>query len=506
MPGKNTGLLDQAYWEEVNPELKNRSPPDLRIAVPTHARRWSIDLIRPALFTPRPRGPSKPLRRTAYLDGLKGFAALLVYWHHHQLWAHDGLVASFIMENVFGYQGRYYLACFHGLRTFFTGGHYAVTTFFVISGYVLSTKPLSLIHAGEQAKLADNVGSALFRRWLRLFIPVICTTFVYMSMWHAFGIWQIPSKPEGKYKDEIWQWYAEFKNFSFIFKQGGDPWFTYNFHTWSIPVEMKGSIVIYTSLLAFSKCTRNARLCLEACLIYYFLYIADGWYCALFMAGMLICDLDLLAESNNLPWIFYKFSTYKDFIFYHIFIVSLYLGGVPSQNADVNQLRESRGWYYLSFLKPQAVFDYKWFYLFFASTFLVISSHRIRWLKRFFETRFCQYLGRICFALYLVHGPVLWTLGDRVYCAVGFVKQEHQENIPDWVNWFPLPRVGPLGLEPAFLLPNLVLLPFTLWIAEIVTKLFDEPAVNIAQWLYRKSLPSQPPLPPPKQQSLGFKD
>lgn len=75
-----------------------------------------------------------------------------------------------------------------------------MSTFFVISGYVLSTKPMSLIHVGDQAKLADSLGSALFRRRLRLFIPLICTTFLYMMSWHLFGgFWIDGPKPKPTY-------------------------------------------------------------------------------------------------------------------------------------------------------------------------------------------------------------------------------------------------------------------------------------------------------------------
>ena len=42
----------------------------------------------------------------------------------------------------------------------------------------------------------------------------------------------------------------------------------------------------------------------------------------------------------------------------------MYLGGVPSHSNELKDLRETTGWYWLSFLKPQAVFNYKAFYLF----------------------------------------------------------------------------------------------------------------------------------------------
>jgi peptidoglycan/LPS O-acetylase OafA/YrhL len=109
---------------------------------------------------------------------------------------------------------------------------------FPVSGYVLSAKPLRLIYAGEFEKLGDNLASSLFRRWLRLYIPLIIVTFLYMTSWHAFGIWTIAPDHQSNYRDELWRWYMEFKNFSFVFKSGPHTWFSYGFHLWSIPVEV----------------------------------------------------------------------------------------------------------------------------------------------------------------------------------------------------------------------------------------------------------------------------
>ncbi|EXJ91013.1 hypothetical protein A1O1_04120 [Capronia coronata CBS 617.96] len=473
----NANLLEKGYWEPA------KSEPERTLA---RAKRRVLELVRPSNASKTALQNSKA-NRTAYLDGLRGFAALLVYLGHHQLWAHDALKADRILENAYGYDNQYYFACLPVVRMFFSGGHFAVTVFFVLSGYVLSCKPLTMIHAGEYMRLGDNLASALFRRWLRLHIPVICTTFCYMTSWHVFGYTADPL-PYSTYLEDLWNWYVEFKNFSFIFTTGGKPWFSYNFHVWSIPIEFKGSILIYTALLALSRCTRNARLWCELGLILYFMYIVDGWFCSVFMSGMLLGDLDLLAASDNLPHLFSNLARFKSFIFYTLFVVGLYLGGVPSFSADINYLRESPGWGLLSLLKPQAVYDYKWFYLFWAATFVVASIQHIPRLKGFFETRFNQYLGRISFAFYLVHGPILCSLGDRIYAAAGWIKESQITTIPGWIDLVPLPKIGPFGLELSFLLPQLILLPVTLWVAEVATSLIDEPSVLFSQWLYLKTL------------------
>ena len=460
---------------------------------PAGATKWWLELIRPAIFTRSKQ--RKQIQRTAYLDGLRGFAAFMVYWQHHQLWPRQTFMADLIFENAWGYQNNYYFACLPGIRLFFTGGHFAVAVFFVISGYVLSAKPLALIYSGDLTKLGDNLASALFRRWLRLHLPVLFVTFIYMTSWHLFGVWVVAPERKSTYREEVWNFYIEFKNFSYVFRSGGNPWFTYNFPTWSIPVEFRGSIIIYTCLLAFSRATRNARLLCQLGLMYYFMYIVDGWFGTLFIAGMLLCELDLLARNNDLPTIISRFEPWKTPIFYTLFVFGILLGGVPSHVSDIEPLYTSPGWVWLSYLKPQAVYDYKWFYLFFAAIFLVSSIPRIGWLKAFFETRFNQYLGRISFALYLVHGPVIWIVADRLYAATGWWRPVHEERIPGWINIFPLSKSGPMGLELSFVAPHLIILPVTLWVAEIATKLFDEPSVKFAQWAYRKTLSAVPQEP-----------
>ena len=278
--------------------------------------------------------------------------------------------------------------------------------------------------------------------------------------------------------------YLEFKNFSFVFP------------TWSIPVEMRGSIIVYTTLMALARSTRDARLWCQGALIFYFMYVADGWYGALFLAGTVLCELDLLAKNDDLPHFLTRFEPYKMPIFYAMFAVAMYLSGVPSHLPDIPYLQETPGWYYLSFLKPEAVWDQKWFYLFWAAVCLIAAIPRIGWLKAFFECSFNQYLGRISFALYLVHGPVLWTLADRLYAAVGWYRETHEDNVPEWVNVFPCSEGGPLGLEPRFLVPHIVILPLTLWLSEIVMKLCDEPVVRFSRWMYTKTLPA------PKEDSV----
>ena len=128
----------------------------------------------------------------------------------------------------------------------------------------------------------------------------------------------------------------------------------------------------------------------------------------------------------------------------------------------------------------------KAFYLFWAAIFITVSVPHLPWLQRFFEARFLQYLGKVSYGLYLVHGPVLWSIGDRVYAAVGWPREEHAVTAAGWVNAFPLPRFGPLGLEFNFVVAQFLLFPITLWLAKVVTTCIDEPSVRFSQWTYKQ--------------------
>nr|POE88042.1 hypothetical protein CFP56_11271 [Quercus suber] len=429
------------------------------------------------------------LHRTSYLDGVRGFAALLVYLLHHAQFAHLADDPGPKMETAWSANGEYYFVAFPIIRNFFTGGHYAVTVFFVISGYVLSSKSLSLIQAGDYVPLGDTVASALYRRFPRLFIPMLIVTISVVLM-GRFGIVSLYT-PQPTLLGDLWEWYKEFKGITWIYQTSGNPFFTYNPHTWSLPVEWRGSVVIYGSIMAFSRASRNARLWSEIGLMFYFIYIADGAVYGMFIAGMFICDLDLLAMRGELPTWMVRLKPFKTQIFYSMFILSLLLGGVPAHKSGGHSLEEEPFWKYLVIFKPQAVWDTKWFFLFWAASLLIASVRHISWAKRFFESWFCQYLGRVSYSFYLVHGPILWTIGERVYAMFGLGGWTHLH--PNISNIIPIPAIAPFyGAELNYIAAQAVLLPFTLWVGELVTVFVDDRTIKFCSWLYKdKVLPSK---------------
>ena len=405
--------------------------------------------------------------RVLHLDGLRGFASLLVYWHHHQLWYHSA--SRVTLELGFGFMGEYHLATFPGIRTFFTGGHFAVAVLFVISGYALASKPLRLIQSRDQRGLADHLASAIFRRWLRLYIPFVCTTFIFMSLCHVLNVRNPGFQPLESWAEDVQAWSSEFRRFSFVFDEGRSPWFSYNDHLWSIPVEFKGSMIIYTTSLATSRLSVRPRLLSLGGLVLYHLYAVDGWYAALFIGGMLLCYFHLI-EQHETQHGHHQATRYQRLVNYVLLFGGLYLAGVP-HCTPAEYLGQNRGWYFLSLWKPEAMADPKWFYLFFASISVVAAVSRIPHLRDILKSSLFQHLGRISYALYLVHGPILWTLGNYVYEFSGKIVLSG--------GW-------PLGLEPGFLLAHVILMPVTLCIASATTRGIDELSIAVSHNLYRR--------------------
>lgn len=123
------------------------------------------DSIRPSLKS----DSGKPLHPTAWLDGMRGLAALFVFVQHLSYPIHD-VFSAWTPEQ--GYN--------HFLRLplirFFYDGAFMVAIFFVLSGYALSYKPVKQMRNGETDTLVQTLSSSVFRRAIRLYLPCFAST------------------------------------------------------------------------------------------------------------------------------------------------------------------------------------------------------------------------------------------------------------------------------------------------------------------------------------------
>lgn len=359
----------------------------------------------------------------------------------------------------------------------------AVAIFVVVSGYSISIKPLQHIHSRNYSGFAKTLSSFLFRRWLRLYLPFANRTLAYLTFWHVFEIGIPRFKPKGNWSAEVRCWASEFRQYTFVYRGSDEQWFRYNDQKWTVPLEFKSSMVVFSTLMAFSTQSTGFRVSVEAAMIAYFLYVVDGWNCAMPLAGMLICDLSLLAPTE-LPRTLrackptaYNLRAYTlaGFLIFKAYLSIL--AGVFCQFYGRGVYRTQSG-----------------FPLFWAACITVLLVPTIRVLRHITESRLLQHLGRVSFGLYLIHGPVSWVVGDGLYRSIRelstakYLRIEGTEHVWTLSSSTEVLRYGPLGLELGFLLVQFFLLPVTIILAEVVTRFVDGPTISLIHYLYHKTL------------------
>lgn len=175
--------------------------------------------IRPAKLSP-----------TAYLDGMRGLAALFVYFCHY-------FYQAFIIAEGWGCgETNYHILKLPFLRLWYQGPA-AVCVFFVISGYALCYRPLKLIRSNNVADFSTTMSSLVFRRFIRLYLPTACSTLMVVfflrmgayeltrdfandSTYHKNVIEPHPDRLETTY-EQFWDW--AWNMFQFVHVWGWDP-------------------------------------------------------------------------------------------------------------------------------------------------------------------------------------------------------------------------------------------------------------------------------------------
>ncbi|KAH8882156.1 hypothetical protein GQ53DRAFT_666400 [Thozetella sp. PMI_491] len=474
-----------------------------------------LENLKPEIFNRRRGSPRRPLSSTAWLDGLRGWAAFIVCFVHLSVYTHSHIESCYAYEvKPEDTEIKFSPASWFLIRYFFSGGHLAVMVFFTISGYVLTRRQIQLLHEGRRDDFLEAVNSSMIRRAVRLFFPVVCSTFTFAMIWHIFGIY-VPFPPiQDNIFLEIWHWMGETLQFFYFFRNGF--LFTnYNGHTWTIPVELRGSMFVFVWLFALHRISHRIRILMTLGMaIYLAVFTTGAWYAA-FFAGMFTCELDLLAAEGSvaevrLPWDGLRKklngNTFlRQYVLHFVLLCGLYLGNQPSNDFQkkAEVLGTCPGWMTLSHLIPPVYNDdkadktHRWFFLFWASWMLLASIKEIAWVRRFFELPFSQYLGKVSFALYLIHGPMIGILSERLFFMTGVKKPVFPDEYIHWgsyynkwhdASWWPFPDGGPPGLEPNFLVCVAISIPIFLYVAELGTKFFDAPSVPFAKAVYKKLL------------------
>jgi peptidoglycan/LPS O-acetylase OafA/YrhL len=401
-----------------------------------------------------PKPPTK-IYTTSALDGLRGVAALFVFFFH--------ILFSYTDFHEYGYgqspeQTRFLQLPF--IRLIYSG-HAMVVIFFVVGGYVFSLKPLKLIRSGQSTAFLNTLVSSVFRRAIRLYAPAIIATFITMATLTA-GLWEYQRQFISEDRSIIWyadnhiertssiwaqlaDWLHQTKLLTNVFTYYNDgflfPYYPhYDPHLWTIPIEYRSSMLLAMCLLGFSQCRPAARLLLVLAIIT-FCIAWDRWELVCFLAGSMLCEIDMATnalsdkitaqvdaeskpEDSTLPQYermsfgtastrrisnaltFIRHSSKIPFVF---LAIALYLLSAPPL-----EMGSTPGYAWISCLTPTTYTDPKRWPHTLGTLILVATLTRSPVLRRPFESAFAQYLGKISFSLYIVHGPLIHIVGYRV--------------------------------------------------------------------------------------------
>ena len=236
--------------------------------------------LKPELPTFLQRGGGKGGKpnKIAYLDGLRGMAAIIVYLTHHAYYAHEVP----LLHRAWGFNGNYYFATAPFFRLFFSGGALSVGLFFVISGYVISLSALNSLHKGDLNKLAHSLGTGLPRRFVRLYFPILVITFCIATSWHLFGVRSSNAatpRPRQTYGRELKAWVDDFIHLTFLWAPRAMSFDNYNPHLWNIPAQFRSMVILNAMLgcmLSFNGWGTGPRLWSMVGTIAFFLFVVDG--------------------------------------------------------------------------------------------------------------------------------------------------------------------------------------------------------------------------------------
>ncbi|KAH0362151.1 hypothetical protein KCU65_g8217, partial [Aureobasidium melanogenum] len=409
---------------------------------------------------------------TAWLDGMRGIAALMVCFYHLSYSTHD--VYTGWSE---GHHEFLRLPFIKGLYN----GSTMVAIFFVLSGYALSYKPVKQMRDGEYEALFSGLSSSVFRRVVRLYLPCVASTFVIVVFLRlgfysrtrelATDAKRLPGVREHhpwRYEaliEQLWIWIRSFWGFMNPFSAAGIGKGIYmDGHLWTIPVEYKASIILYVTHLGLSRLRPVLRMLSLICLLIW-AHRVDYWTMFLFYGGFLFAELDIRRSASKAAHKTDSSSTSRilwSALYITVFLCGIFLAGQPESNT-----KNTAVWSTIIPLTPAYSID-KWrYWTSWGALLIVWSTSNDPLLQRIFTNSVSQYLGRISFSLYLVHGSIIHTLGYGLLQTLWSIIGEDRK-------------------ETCFVLMAVCVVVVTIWWADVFMRLVDIPSVNFARWLEGK--------------------
>ncbi|KAK0630026.1 acyltransferase 3 [Bombardia bombarda] len=439
---------------------------------------------------------------TSYLDGLRGIASVIVFFCHYTEENFRPLTRAYGVDDD-GLSGWIQLPF---VRMIFSGRP-MVHIFFVISGFVLSYKPIKAIHARDLDKCYTALASSTFRRAFRLFGPCVASTFIIMVLCQLGYLYH----PHTSWSAQFWNWEnVMFHQLTWPWEWDHDLRPGYDIHLWTIPIEFAHSMLLFMVILMFSRVRLRIRQAMVFGLMVYCL-TCGKWAGFEFLAGLFLAEVHILQSAQPKDWessdpIYHQekwsaISTVKPLLHLFLVILGLFIGGWPNNDADkTSGIRYFLEQTPMPFAKMDKLAPQKfWFGL--SAVFTVWSVGELPFLKRFFEGSLAQYCGRVSYAVYICHGPVLGYFQKRVLGA-DYIPATGEPGTPDFKQAIAAAGIkGILGATTvtqktmSWFVGLCILGPIVIWVADIFWRAIDNPVVSIGRKFENACLDDTEPSP-----------
>ncbi len=387
-------------------------------------------------------------------------------------------------------------------------GRPMVHVFFVISGFVLSRRPLQLARGHKYGDLHKTLSSSVFRRGIRLYLPAAFSTFFVLLLIRAGWARQ---PVHGGFLAQVEDWTSAMFDMTRPWQWDVIQNLRYDAHTWTLPVEMAMSMLLFVTITGLSRCKVPIRLGMVIVIMLY-CFRSGRWAAVEFLGGAFIAEVDLIQDqrahiaptfqstsleeepSNNdqlnpaglpvtspdeRPRSAALSSVAWSSFWWLQLIIALWICGWPSRDVE-----KAPGLAWLAKHAPEPYFslgeenwvDWRaapWYML--ASLQIVAACQQLPPLQRFLTTGPIQYLASISFALYLMHGPLFDSIDGRIMAPI-----LHSVSSMDEAGVWELFFVWIAGLV-ALGIP-------CLWVADLFWRFIDRPCVDFARWAERKCI------------------
>jgi peptidoglycan/LPS O-acetylase OafA/YrhL len=381
----------------------------------------------------------KTANKISYLEGIRGLAALLVFFHHFALAFYP---AFFNHDPSASHLDGKEIAYGASVLSVFSNGNFCVCIFFVLSGFVLSRKYF-------QTNAFSVLVSGTQRRFVRLYIPIAVTILLAFMLMQAGLFYNVPASALSHsewWLGNMWNfpdaWSRLWRSLVYGTMFNGDSSFDTTLSSMSI--EFYGSLFVF-GFLALTHNTRNRF----PMLILSFLCFAliDKIYYATFIFGMSLNYAEARRDGMNKLSVTLWASL--------LLIAGLVLGSYPTNGMVAGTCFEN--------LPPAIIQNGAWAHII-GGYFLVLAFVLSNVLQRIISFRVFIFLGYLSFALYLLHTLLIGSFSSYVFMKLSET----------------------MGYNPAvmvvLLMTTLILLPLS-W---LMTKYVDVPGTRFSKYVYER--------------------